>query len=275
MEDYSFIIDQMMWSFSRLNSFYNCKKEWKLHYIDCYKSRDSAFSQFGTLVHKGLEKFEKGEISLFEIVDWYNDNFDKYVTERFPFNQYKDLRQSYYEVGLNYFENIDLMLDKNQVLGIEKRVEFEIDGVPFVGYIDLLLEDKKTGEITILDHKSASLKFLKSGKISKSDEAHFLEFKRQLYLYSIAVRKEFGKVDYLQWNMFRDGRQVVIPWNKREYNEAIKWARDTLAAIKNETEWEEKYDRFYCDNMCGMRDHCNLAYHREENEQGGDVNGGW
>ena len=34
-EDYGFIIDAMKWSFSRLNSFYNCPYEWKRKYIDC------------------------------------------------------------------------------------------------------------------------------------------------------------------------------------------------------------------------------------------------
>lgn len=274
MEDYSFIIDQMIWSFSRLNGFYNCKKEWKLRYIDCEDSRENAFSQFGTLVHVGNEKYENGELSLFDVVDWYQNNFDEYVTERFPYNAYKDLRESYYQAGLQYFENIDLMLDKYEILGIEKRVDFKIGKTKFVGYIDLLLKDKESGEITILDHKSASLKFLKSGKISKSDEAHFLEFKRQLYLYSKAVKEEYGRVDYLQWNMFRDQRQVIIPWNKEEYDEAIKWAKDTLKAIKDETGWEETYNRFYCDYMCGMRDHCELAYHKEA-EDGCEENGGW
>lgn len=275
MSDYSFIIDQMIWSFSRLNSFYNCKKEWKMHYIDCEESRDNAFSQFGTLVHVGNEKYEKGELSLFDVVDWYKEHFDEYVTERFPYNAYKDLRESYYQAGLSYFENIDLMLEKYDILGIEKRVEFKIGKVPFIGYIDLLLRDKETKEITILDHKSASLKLLKSGKISKTDEAHFLEFKRQLYLYSKAVKEQYKRVDYLQWNMFRDQRQIVIPWNKDEYEEAIKWAKDTLKAIKTEAEWEEKYDRFYCDYMCGMRDHCELSYHKEDPEQEEDTYGGW
>ena len=264
MEDYSFIIDQMMWSFSRLNSFYNCKKEWKLHYIDCKETRDSAFSQFGTLLHVGNEKFEKGELTLFDVVDWYKDNFDTYITEKFPFNAYKDLRESYYQSGLAYFEGINLELEKYNILGVEKRVKFKIDDVPFIGYIDLLLEDKKTGDISILDHKSASLKFLKNGKVSKGDEQHLLDFKRQLYMYSKAVKEEYGHIEFLKWNMLRDNREIVVPWNSREYYETIKWVRDTLKAIKEETVWEEKYDKFYCDNMCGMRDHCPLAYHKEE-----------
>ena len=267
MSEYGFIIDQMTWSFSRLNSFYNCKYEWKLNYIDCEESRDNAFSQFGTLVHEGNEKFEKGELDIFSVVDWYEENFDEYVTERFPYNVYKDLRESYYQAGLEYFENIDLMLDVCQVLGIEKKVKFDIDGVPFIGYIDLLLRDKESGEITILDHKSASLKFLKNGKISKTDEAHFLEFKRQLYLYSKAVKEKYGRVDKLQWNMFRDRRQIVIPWDENEYEEAISWAKDTVEAIKAEENWEQNYNKFYCDYMCGMRDHCELSYHKEEDQQ--------
>jgi predicted transcriptional regulator len=41
-----------------------------------------------------------------------------------------------------------------------------------IGFIDLLLKDKD-GNIIVLDHKSASLKFKKNGEVSKSDAQHF------------------------------------------------------------------------------------------------------
>ena len=68
-------------------------------------------------------------------------------------------------------------MENYEILGVEEKVEFTINGKDFIGYIDLLVKDKKTNEIIIIDHKSASLKILKNGKISKSDQQHFLEFK--------------------------------------------------------------------------------------------------
>ena len=72
---------------------------------------------------------------------------------------------------MDYLDNIDLDLDSYEILGVEKKVEFELFGKRFVGYIDLLLRDKQTDEIIIVDHKSASIKILKNGNISKSDQS--------------------------------------------------------------------------------------------------------
>lgn len=246
----------MTWSFSRLNSFYGCKLEWKLHYLDCNRSENSFFGQFGSFVHKILEMYAKEELSLFELSMYYQEHFDEEITIPAPYNKHTDLRQSYYEKGLDYLDNIDLILDDYEVLGVEKEVRFTIGGYDFVGYIDLLLRDKNTSEIIILDHKSASIKILKSGKVSKTDQSHFLEFQRQLYLYSKPVIEEYGKVAFLEWNLFKDKNHIRIPWNKDDYEAALKWAEETIKLIGHEVNWEPNVDWFYCKTLCGQKAHC-------------------
>ena len=256
MEDeLDFLLDTMTWSFSRLNSFYNCPYEWKLRYIDCNKSENGFFGEYGSLIHKILEKYEKGELSLFELNDYYEEHFSENVPHDAPPNKYVDIKQSYYEKGLDYFNNIDLDLDKYEVLGVEKEVRFQIAGKDFVGYIDLLLKEKETGKIIILDHKSASIKILKNGKVSKSDQEHVREFIRQLCLYAIPIIEEYGHVDELWWNLFKDKNWLKMPFNKEDYDEAIKWAEDTLKLIETEKEWLPNPDFYYCNYLCGQRNH--------------------
>lgn len=247
------LLDSVTWSFSRLNAFYNCPYEWKLHYLDRNKGVDSSFGQFGSFCHKCLEMYAKGELDIFDISEYYEEHYCDEVTMEFPFNKYVDMGISYYEKGLDYFNKLDFDLDKYDILGVEKRVNFKIGKYDFVGYIDLLLREKESGKIIILDHKSASIKILKSGKISKSDQSHFLEFERQLYLYSKAVIEDYGRVDSLEWNMFKDQTSIKIPWNEDEYKEALKWAEDTIHLIENEKEWKPKVDFFYCNNLCSQR----------------------
>lgn len=257
MEDeLDFLLDTMTWSFSRLNSFYNCPYEWKLRYIDCNKSENGFFGEYGSLIHKILEKYEKGELSLFELNDYYEEHFSESVPHDAPPNKYVDIKQSYYEKGLDYFNNIDLDLDKYEVLGVEKEVRFQIDGKDFVGYIDLLLKEKETGKIIILDHKSASIKTLKNGKVSKSDQEHVREFIRQLCLYAIPIIEEYGHVDELWWNLFKDRNWLKMPFKKEDYDEAIQWAKDTLELIENEREWlPNNSSSYYCSYLCGQRNH--------------------
>ena len=242
-----------MWSFSRLNSFYNCPYEFYLHYILCNSSQSNFFGEYGSLIHKILEKYEKAELSLFELNQYYEDHFNDAIPHDAPPNKYIDIRQSYFDKGMDYLDNIDLDFSQYEILGVEKKVEFELFGKKFIGFIDLLVRDKNNGEIEIIDHKSASIKILKNGNISKSDQQHFLDFKRQAYLYSIPIIKEYGKVSKLKWNMFKDRRWIEIPWKQEEYDEAIHWVKKTLELIEKETEWAPNPDVYYCRYLCGQR----------------------
>lgn len=244
----------MVWSFSRLNAFYTCPYEWYLHYIECNPGINNFFGEFGSFMHKILEMYEKEELSIFEISQYYEENFATEVPSDAPPNRYVDIKQSYFEKGLDYLDNIDLVLDDYNVLGVEKQIKFKIADYEMIGFIDLLLQNKADDKITILDHKSASLKFKKNGQISKSDLSHFLEFKRQLYLYSIPIIEEYGHVDYLEWNMFKDKRHIQIPWNQSEYDEAINWACDTVKLIEQEKLWLPNPDYYYCNYLCGQRE---------------------
>jgi len=248
-----FIIDTMLWSFSRLNSFYTCPYEFYLHYVLCNKGSNNFFGQFGSFIHKILEMYAKDQLSIFEISQYYEENFYYEVTENAPPNKYVDIKQSYFDKGLDYLDNLNLILDNYEVLGVEKEVKFQIAGYEMIGYIDLLLKEKESDKIIILDHKSASLKFKKNGEISKTDMQHFLEFKRQLYLYSIPVIEECGHVEFLEWNLFKDQKNIKIPWNVDDYNEAINWAHNTIKLIENETAWLPKTDYYYCNYLCGQR----------------------
>lgn len=267
----SFIIGTMIYSFSRLNSFYTCPYEWRQVYINCEDKDGSAMAQFGSLMHSILEKYAKGELEIFELSQYYMEHFADEVTYDFPPNKYVNLRQKYYDAGLDYLDNIDLDLSGYDVLGIEKKVEFIIGKYDCIGFIDLLLRDKESGEIIILDHKSASIGVLKSGKIAKKDREHFEQFKKQLYLYAKPVIQEYGKVDKLKWNMFRSQSYIEIPFDQKEYEASLNWAENTIRLIENETEWglskeflkaqeEDKYPPFYCMNLCSQRFHCAEKY---------------
>lgn len=252
-EELDFLLDTMTWSFSRLNSFYNCPHEWYERYVMCQKGENGFFGEFGGCCHKVLEKYERGEISLFEISQEYEKLFSEMVVHDAPPNKYTDIKQSYFDKGLDYFDNIDLDLENYEILGVEKEVKFQIANKDFIGYIDLLLKEKSTGKIIILDHKSASIKFLKNGNISKSDKPHVREFIRQLCLYAKPVLEEYGHVDELWWNLFKDKNWLKLPFNKEDYDEAIKWAEDTIKLIENETEFLCNPDAYYCWNLCSQR----------------------
>ena len=265
-----FLLDTMEFSFSRVN--YTCLYEFYLHYIKCNKGTDSFYGVLGAFCHSILEQYAHGKLDVFELAKYYEDNFDEIVNIDAPYNKYKDLKEDSYYKCLEYFQNIQPLPDKYEVLGIEKEVHFEIDERPFVGYIDLLLRDKETGEIIIVDHKSGSIKLTKNGQVSKSkkEQEHLLEFKRQLYLYSIPVIEEYGKVDKLCWNLFKDGNVLVIQWDAKEFESAKQWAESQIKNLYDRDDWPPLIDadkNFYCYNLCGQREICEYCGRNNRDEE--------
>ncbi|MCM1168281.1 MAG: PD-(D/E)XK nuclease family protein, partial [Ruminococcus sp.] len=204
-------------------------------------------------MHKILEKYAKNELSIFEMPMYYEEHYAENITYPAPPNNYVDIGQSYYDKGLDFLENIDLDLENYEILGVEKEVHFTIGKYKMVGFIDLLLREKEAGKIIILDHKSASIKFLKNGEISKSCKEHFRSFVRQLCLYAKPTIEEYGRVDELWWNLFKERKWIKIQFTESDYNEAIKWVEDTIKAIENDVLWCPNPDDYFCRNLCDMR----------------------
>ena len=248
----------MKWSFSRLNSFDTCPLEWKKNYLDCEPSKPGFYGSAGGFAHSVLEKYAKGDLDIWDVSPYFEEHFAEEVPYDAPPNKYKDLKQDWYDKVLDYFDNIDLPIDQYKIAGVEKQVDFDIGGYPFIGFIDLLLQDPTDGKFILCDHKSSSIKILKSGKISKGDQEHFLAFKRQQYLYSKAIIEEFGDgcVKELRWNMFRDRNWISIPFDQNEYQEAQDWALNTIHKIENETEWLPNPSMWYCNYLCGQSGGC-------------------
>lgn len=253
MSDYSFLIDNMEWSFSRVNSFCQCKYEWFLQYIEMADGEDNFYAEFGKLCHKILEKYAKGELTIFELAEYFDENYDKEVPSAI-YHKSTNIREKYREKAIDYFENIDLDLTKYEILGIEKKCNFKVGDKNFVGYIDLLLRDKTTGGIIVLDHKSSEFPIGKKGKVLKSEEKKFQSYKRQLYLYSIQVHNEYGVYpEKIGWNYFKNREWLFLDFNKDDYEEAQNWALSTIVEINNTDDFNPNVDFYYCHNLCRYR----------------------
>jgi hypothetical protein len=250
-------LNDMVWSFSRLNSVGKCAYAWYLHYIAGYPEQENGFAQFGTILHTTLEKYLKGELDLFSVSEYYQEHYPEIVTCDFPANKYADLGQKAYEAGLEYFNNINFDFDRYEILGVEKELKFKIGKYMFQGFADAVYKDRETGEIILRDHKTSSFKYLKNGGISKTNAEHFEEFKKQEYLYCIPLIEEYGKVDKLSWNMIRDQRIIEIPFNEKEFEEAQKWAIEQIKTIEREVLWlPDTSSSYFCQVLCGQRANC-------------------
>ena len=173
------------YSFSKLSSFNGCKYGYLLNYIKCceacssfnreeqccehaladfdplsspierthcpfftkYVNEENAFSQYGTMVHGILEEYERGDLAEWELVDSFKERFEKEITKDFPWNAYVDLKESYFNDGVRFFENFDGFKNM-KIIDAEHEFTDDFDDFRINGFIDLSLEEKNNGEIT-------------------------------------------------------------------------------------------------------------------------------
>lgn len=213
-----------------------------------------------------MERYANDEIELWDLPNIYKWEFDTAVPEKFPFNKYANLRETYYKQGLEFVSNFSGYA-KYKILGVEKNFYIDIKDWIFNGIIDLVFEDED-GRLIIRDYKS---------KASFKNEQEKREYARQLYLYSLYVKQEFGRYpDELQFLMFRKNILEIIPFDENALKEAVEWADDTVRIIRESFDYPPNCDEFYSENLCNHREYCEFkqraqtakknTYKRKRNE---------
>lgn len=249
----------MVWSYSRLTAFAQCKYQFYLKYIvaddDQYLPEGNYYAEVGSFVHSILEMVFKNQLSVDEAGWYFAEHFDDNVL----YKTRKNLMDKRYEACANYFADLDLdWLKDCEILGVEKQIDVCVDGYRFTGFIDLLVRDKVTGNIILIDHKSSKVPVSKTGKLLKASEASFTSYKHQMYLYALYVKQEYGEYPaYIAWNHFADGGEIVsLPFSEKEMSDAKEWFLSTIHDIEEEESFEETQDFFYCHNLCDFRNSC-------------------
>ena len=129
-----------------------------------------------------------------------------------------------------------------------------IAGEKFVGIIDLLLRNKATGEIAVVDYKSCSLSSFKKNK----DQMY-----RQLLLYSKYVTDLFGHPPAkLRFELVKENTYDERDYDPEDYVAARLWAENIINTMKQMdfTDWfTVKPEYFRCTNLCSCRNECSFG----------------
>ncbi len=183
----------------------------------------------------------------FELADAYEAEYDEAVKHYFPPFP-KGMAGQYYDEGLQYFQSFDGFGDDKAILSVEDKFELDIRGNRFVGIADLVLRDRNTGGIIVIDHKSKSMNSMKKSQYENT---------RQLYTYAAYVKDRFGEFPtLLRFNMFRYGENIDEPFAMERYEETMDWIERTIAKIKAEREWRVSSSGYFCRFICSTRLHC-------------------
>ena len=247
---YAPLIDDMVWSYSRIKCFSDCPYRFYMKYIRRLHGKDMFFANYGSFLHELIASFYSGGISKENLTEQYLLGFKRRVVGQAPSQK---VFTSYFLDGLNYLNTISkIPID---IMGIEKKISFCVGGKPFIGYIDLL--GKSGSSLCIIDHKSRKLKPRSNrGEPTKTDQ-ELDDYLVQLYLYSVAVEAEFGKKpEFLCFNCFREGTYIKEQFYEQKFELAKKWALDSIETIRNEADFRPSVEWFKCTYLCEMQDHC-------------------
>ncbi len=240
-------IDKMVWSFSRLNSFNQCKHMFKLRYIDGIKGEGNFFSDYGMFIHDLLERNAKQQLEDYELPTIYEKEYNDTINYPAPPNKYISLAESYYNSGLDYVSNFT-GFGNYEIVAVEKRVEFEINNIKLIGYIDLLVKDRDNN-YHIIDHKSSDVKSINSERAR--------DYWKQMMLYSIPIKNEYGMYPrQLHINAFRKQDWFTLDFDESKVDDIKQWIINTVNKIKKEKEWAPKSDSFFCNFLCNFRNIC-------------------
>ena len=247
---YGPLIRDMVWSYSRIKSFEACPYRWFLNYIEHRREREQFYASYGSFMHALMAEFYMGKASPDEAAARFLTGFRDNVKGVRPS---PELAAKYIEAGAGFLRG--LRMPQEEIVGVEKPVQFELDGIPFVGFIDLLTRTE-TGLI-VTDHKSRALK-PKTGKSPPTKgDAEIDEMMRQLYLYSAAIKDEYGSFpERLRFNCFRNGCLIEEPFREEAYEEAVRWAVGNVRKIMDTESFDPNPDFFACRWLCGFSDYC-------------------
>jgi putative RecB family exonuclease len=215
-----------IYSHSKLSVYEQCKKKYKLKYIDKVppEIETTIEGYLGSKVHDTLEFVYKNKmhgklVSMDEAIEYYIYSWNKTYSKDIKIVNANNTAEYYFEKGvkfiIDYFTK-HFPFDDNTI-ALEKKVYVNLDlNKKYVlqGYIDRLVHDKENNIFEIHDYKT--------GGSMKSQEE--LDKDRQLALYSIAIKQ------------MHNNPEVHLIWHFLDFNEkkVSKRTEEELEILKQE-----------------------------------------
>lgn len=156
-------------SASQLNTYVECARKWFYRYLcAAIEDRGSAASFYGTAFHAALEDLhaefpqpanaDPADLDR-KLEGYINAAFDRRRTLFDTPVEYELQRRRARRTARKYVEWLVAESKRSPftVVGCELSAELQIDGYDFIGYIDRLDRDDRTGTVTVIDYKTGSI----------------------------------------------------------------------------------------------------------------------
>ncbi len=156
-------------SASQLNAYVECPRKWFYRYLcGAIEDKGSAASFYGTAFHAALENLHSefprpgdanpAHLSL-KLEGLVNSAFDRHRNDFETPVEFELQRRRAQRTARKYVEWLlaEAKRASFTVVGCELSAELQMEGYEFIGYIDRLDKDDKTGAVTVIDYKTGTI----------------------------------------------------------------------------------------------------------------------
>ncbi|MBC5799484.1 MAG: PD-(D/E)XK nuclease family protein [Candidatus Eremiobacteraeota bacterium] len=206
-------------SASSLGTFAECERRWYYRYV-CAAVDDpgSSASFYGTAFHTALERFhEEFPRADAAPLDVLQRKLDGYLGTSFEHHrgdfetsvEFELQRRRALRTGQRY---LTWFVERFRarpftVIGRETAVELDLDGYDFIGFVDRLDRDDRTGNVTVVDYKTGTIP--ESAERYRDKVARLVDF--QLPFYYFARTAAGDRVTRLALVPLKDAGRDVAP----------------------------------------------------------------
>tara|TARA_Y100000004_G_scaffold110964_1_gene124532 strand:- start:11669 stop:12514 length:846 start_codon:yes stop_codon:yes gene_type:complete len=185
-------------SYSQFSQWDKCPYTWKLNYVDKAETfKGNIYTLFGTAIHETIQAYlvcyyertikEADNLPLVDILKYRLEENFKISKKQYgdEFEVSKEEMVEFFNDGIKIIEEFkkrksSYFPKKNtELVGIEVSLNF---GLPkdmnFVGYMDVVLHNKVTGRVKIIDIKTATMGWNKYQKADKNKTNQLLLYKK-------------------------------------------------------------------------------------------------
>jgi len=253
MIQYNDILQTMNFSNSSINSYTTCAYQFKLTYLDKVPKIGNFWGDFGSFIHHVIEQYFKGKLEIWEMLDYYQKEFANNIKNSPPVFM-RNAWNDYYDAGYEFFKNFDFDREEFEIVQLEDFIKGTDRGIGVVIKPDIIIKDKNTGEITILDFKTSEIK----NKQGKTDQKKLDGYKAQLNLYAYFLF-QFKDIEIKKAKLLFIRSNTSVEWDYDQYlaQDTLDKFIETAKIIQQTEKWPyNNSNSFFCLNLCSVSPSC-------------------
>lgn len=241
----------MRLSKSKINTFFRCRRQFKYIYIDELDDGTNKYAQLGLDVHEYAENVGK---KLKEIENPTEQDILSIAKQLYPFSD-EEIEDDNHAQGIIKFF-IDVLINGNyKIFDVEQYIYDEEHNIN--GIIDIVLEDKDTGELVIFDYKTGKTKPITN-------------FRMELCMYRILLESKYPDCKIVSAGIYftKDQKYRVFNFAEQQKKGAFVTEKDYHAVfdlieyVRQQVQDEIFYPEmsgsdYFCNNFCSFKKQCN------------------